>query len=213
MRVTPIRTAGDFAAAAQFRRRSGISFVALLLARRQFYAARSATTASSTGNPGMLTRRRPAAVVSTRPFSRSAAIRRTIQRTARQRRVARRIDALGEAKPHEQELVGHFLARQHVVGDEAMPFVLDAREPCLRAFFGRGGMPVAVDIEAGQCLVDHGRPARCRHIRARANKRDCAGIRRPAARDWKSRRPAARAPRRPPASCRKAPARCHRPGP
>jgi hypothetical protein len=28
-----------------------------------------------------------------------------------------------------------------------MPAVLDARQPSLRAFFGRGGMPVAVDVE------------------------------------------------------------------
>jgi Putative serine dehydratase domain len=40
------------------------------------HAARSATTASSTGKPASVTRRRPSAVVSTAPSSRSIAMRR-----------------------------------------------------------------------------------------------------------------------------------------
>ena len=50
----PVRRPDHFASAAKFR----AGFMAL----KQLHAARSATTASSTGNPGILTRRRPSAV-------------------------------------------------------------------------------------------------------------------------------------------------------
>ena len=60
----------------------------------------------------------------------------------------RNIDAFGEPQPHQQELVGHFLARQRVVGDEAVAGGLDAHEPGLRPFFRRCRVPVALDIES-----------------------------------------------------------------
>ena len=54
---------------------------------RAVYAARSATTASSTGNPAGVTRRRPSGVVSTAPSSRRISMRARIER--RGRRAAR----------------------------------------------------------------------------------------------------------------------------
>ena len=162
LRVTAVGTADHRAGAAQFWRAAGEQSWSGFrssperpdqlqneshLTQRSLQAARSATTASSTGKPGMLTRSRPAAVISTKPLSRKAAIRAGVERPAGQRRVALRIDAFGEPQAHQQKFVGDFLAREHVVGDEAMPVVLDAGEPSLRALFGRGCMPVAVDIE------------------------------------------------------------------
>ena len=47
-------------------------------------------------------------------------MRARIERAAGERSEARRVDAFGEPQPHQQELVGHLLARQRVVGDEAV---------------------------------------------------------------------------------------------
>ena len=62
--------------------------------------------------------------------------------------VAFHVDAFCEPQTHEQELVGNFLAREQVVGGEPVPARLDLREPCLGAFLRRGGVAVAVDVEA-----------------------------------------------------------------
>src|SRR5262249_61671689 len=58
-----------------------------------------------------------------------------------------RLDPFGEPQTHPQESVGRFLAREHLVGDEAVAFLLHAREPTFRALFRRGGVAVAVDVE------------------------------------------------------------------
>ena len=47
----------------------------------------------------------------------------------RPRPEARNIDAFGEAEPHQQELVGHVLAGERVVGDEAVTVGLDPHQP------------------------------------------------------------------------------------
>ena len=112
-----------------------------------FTRARSATTASSTGKPGKVTRRRPSDVVSTKPCSCSVAIRTGSSARPENAVIARDVDAFGKPQPHEQKLVGHFLARQHVIGDEAVAVGLDPHQPGLRPFFRRGGVPVAADIE------------------------------------------------------------------
>src|SRR5579863_5480378 len=70
-----------------------------------------------------------------------------IKRPTGERGKTREVDALGKTQAHEQELVGRFLAGERVVGDEAVPLRLDAREPSFRAFFGRGGAPGSVDVE------------------------------------------------------------------
>ena len=70
-----------------------------------------------------------------------------IERPAGERRIARRIDAFGEAQPHQQEFVGALFAREHLVGDEAVAELLDAHQPGLGPLFGRGGVAAAVDVE------------------------------------------------------------------
>ena len=72
---------------------------------------------------------------------------RRVERPAGERLKTRNIDAFGEPQPHQQELVGHVLTRQRVVGGEAMTGGLDAHEPRLRPFFRRRRMPVALDVE------------------------------------------------------------------
>ena len=74
------------------------------------YAARSATTASSTGKPACVTRSRPLASTMIAPSSRSIGDAAGIERAARQRRVALGIDAFGEPQPHQQEFVGALFA-------------------------------------------------------------------------------------------------------
>ena len=95
----------------------------------------------------MLTRSRPAAVISTKPLSRNVAIRAASSERPASAAYRSRINAFGQAQSHQQKFVSHFLAQQHVVGDEAMAVAFDALQPRLRALFGRGRMPVAVDIE------------------------------------------------------------------
>ncbi len=97
----------------------------------------------------MLTRKWPAAVVSIEAVlaQRGDAIRDRAggRQSARE---ARGIDAVGEPQAHQQKFVGHFFARKHVVGDEPMAVGLDAREPGFGAFFRRGGVAFAGDVEA-----------------------------------------------------------------
>ena len=70
-----------------------------------------------------------------------------IERAAGKLGVARDIDAFGKPQPHEQKLVGDFLAGEHVVGDDTVAARLDPHEPGLRPFFGGDGVAGAGDIE------------------------------------------------------------------
>ena len=106
------------------------------------------------------------------------------------RRVALGVDAFGEPQTHQQIFVGLLGARQRLVGDDAMAAGLDTHQPGLGAPLGRGRVTRAVDRRAARA-----RRARRRHIRDSASRRDCAGIRRRPARDWKFRKPAGRARR------------------
>ena len=125
--------------------RTGV--VRIAEAGHRSHAARSATTASSTGNPAGVTRRRPSAVVSTAPSSRKNRNPPRIERAAGERRVARRIDAFGEPQSHQQKFVGHFARRQRLVDDEAVAVRLDAHQPGFRPLLGLGGVAAAVDVE------------------------------------------------------------------
>ena len=69
------------------------------------------------------------------------------ERTSGNLRIACRLDAFGEAKPHQQKLIGGFGDGKHVVSNEAMAVFLDAREPAFRPFFGCGRVAVAGDVE------------------------------------------------------------------
>ena len=112
------------------------------------YAARSATTASSTGKPGGVTRRRPSAVVSTAPSSRRNRDALRVERAAGERRVARRVDAFGEPQAHQQEFVGRSRSRVSISSTiRPWPVRLDAHQPGFRALLGRGGAAAAVDVE------------------------------------------------------------------
>ena len=113
----------------------------------RFYAARSATTASSTGKPAGVTRRLPSPPLSTKPCAVERPRCGRDRAGGRQRRVARRVDALGEAKPHQQEFVGALLGRQQVVGDEAVAERFDPHQPGFGPLLGRGGVAAAVDVE------------------------------------------------------------------
>ena len=112
------------------------------------YAAKSATMASSNGNPAAVTRRRPSGVVSTRPWVLSSAICFCRQRRARERGEALEVDAFSEPQSHQQELVRRFDPAQRLVGDDAVAVRFDPHQPGLRALLGRGGVAAAVDVEA-----------------------------------------------------------------
>ena len=112
------------------------------------YAARSATTASSTGKPSFVTRSRPSASTVIAPSSRSSAIRLWIERAARQRLIASRINAFGQPQPHQQKFVGALFAVEAIVGDDAMAVGLDPHQPGFGALFGGNGVARAADVEA-----------------------------------------------------------------
>ena len=112
------------------------------------HAARSATTASSTGNPAGVTRSLPSGVVSTAPSCSRMAMRRGSSGAAGEPLIARGIDAFGEPQAHQQELVGHLRAQQHLVGDDAVAERFDPHQPGFRTPLGSGGVALAVDVEA-----------------------------------------------------------------
>ena len=172
----------------------------------RIYAARSATTASSTGNPACVTRSRPSASTTIAPSSRSTRNAPRIDRAAGQRGIALGIDAFGEPQPHQQEFVGALLAIEHVVGDDAMAVGLDPHQPGLGAFLGRGRMPDAADVEPAM----RARPDAGIFLAAPVDQ-IVPALRARRARGWRSRRPAGRASRRPPASRRRARAPSPRP--
>ena len=70
-----------------------------------------------------------------------------VERPARQRGVAARIDALGEPQAHQQELVGLLVAAEQIIDRHAVAERLDPHQPGFRAFLGRGGAPRAVHHE------------------------------------------------------------------
>ena len=111
------------------------------------YAARSATTASSTGKPASVTRSMPFGVVSTAPCSRNSATRCWIERPAGEPRVARGVDAFGQPQAHQQELVRHLFARERLIGFDPMPERLRPHQPRLGPLRRRGRAPLGPDIE------------------------------------------------------------------
>ena len=86
-----------------------------------------------------------------------------------------------------------------IVGDDAVAAGFDPHQPGFGPFLGRDGVANRRRGRSG-----HARRGRCRHIPGRANTPDCAGIPRRVGRGWRSRRPAGRPARRPPASRRRA---------
>ena len=111
------------------------------------YAAKSATTASSTGNPACVTRSRPPSSTDDRALLAQHGDAARIERAAGERRIAPGVDALGEPQAHQQKFVGALFAVEAVVGDDAVAVGLDPHQPCLGALFGRDRVPDAVDIE------------------------------------------------------------------
>ena len=83
-------------------------------------AAKSATTASSTGKPGSVTRRQPSCggLDQTVLQQRRDPVR--IELAAGNLFIAGDIDPLGQPQSHQQELVGTLFAGQHLVGDDAV---------------------------------------------------------------------------------------------
>ena len=128
------------------------------------HAARSATTASSTGKPASVTRSGRSPSVSTIPARRELDAPR-IERPPGKQGVACGIDAFGEPQAHEQELVGHLLAGERLVFDHAMAARLDPLEP---------GSPAASRSRSHsgchRCRAGRARRARRRHIHARASR-------------------------------------------
>src|SRR5262249_50369343 len=71
-----------------------------------------------------------------------------IERSARKARVALHLDAFGEPKAHQQELVGGLARGERLVGDDAMAARLDAQKPSLGPLLGRSRAALAVDVKA-----------------------------------------------------------------
>ena len=137
------------------------------------------------------------------PSSRSVAMRAASSGVRRAPHSAAGSMPSASRSPISRNSSAHFLAREHVIGDDAMPVRSRRASAKLPAAFrsrSRGGAP---SISSRPCApgTDAGIFVR------RASRRDCAGIRRRAAHGWKSHRPAGRARRRPPASCRRVRAR------
>ena len=154
MRVTPSGRAADQSGAEVVRRR-----------RLKDQAARSATTASSNGNPDWVTRKRPFSVVSIVPPSRRNEMRAGIEQAARQCRVARKIDAFGEPQAHQEEFIGLLARRQLFIDDEAM--TLRSRRARAKP---RGAFRFPLRSDGRRSSVGHARRGRCRHSRDRASK-------------------------------------------
>ena len=163
-----------------------------------FYAARSATTASSTGQPLSVTRRLPLGSVSTKPMRLSSSIWLCCDLAAAQRGEAFGVDAFAQAKAHHQQLVAFLFPGEDVVGGHAVAARRDLLLPLEGQLLDRGGVALAIDQQAA--------------MRARAD----AGIfavapvdevvdrsPAPAGRGWKSRRPAGRRRGSDPASARR----------
>ena len=139
------------------------------------------------GKPAGVTRRQPSPPLSTKPCAVEHRDAIGIERPAGERLVTRRVDALGEAKPHQQEFVGALLGGEQVVGDLCRGRAIRPASARLRAAsrsWWRGG--------GRRCRAGRARRGRCRRIRARASRPGCAGTRRRAARGWTPRRPAGR---------------------
>ena len=128
----------------------------------ELYAARSATTASSTGNPACVTRRRPSASIAMAPSSRRIAMRLGIERAAGQAPhsgAGRCLRRAAVPSAGIRRRVSSLLRR--IVGDDAVAVRLDAHQPGFGTLLGRGGVP-----RCRRCRGGHGRRGRCRHIRA-----------------------------------------------
>ena len=111
-------------------------------------AARSATTASSTGKPAGVTRRQPSPSLSTKPCSLSVAMRRGSSGRPASACVARRVDAFGEAQAPSAGIRRR--APRRVSSSSVIDAVaerLDPHQPGFRALLGRGGVAAAVDVE------------------------------------------------------------------
>jgi len=70
-----------------------------------------------------------------------------VERATGQRGVTLGVDALGKPQPHQQKFIGALVAREHIVGDDAMTVGFDAHQPRLGALFGRNRASRALDIE------------------------------------------------------------------
>ena len=103
------------------------------------YAARSATTASSTGNPSRVTAMRASAERARKPSPSSARMRASSSARPVKAAVAGGVDALLQAQAHEQELVALRFGRQRLLHDHAVAVALDEPEPGLGMLLGRGG--------------------------------------------------------------------------
>ena len=117
-----------------------------------------------------------------------------IEHASGQRGVACGIDAFGKPQAHQQILVADFAGCQFFIHGHAIAVCFHAHQPGFRTLVGFGRDAATLDREPAMRAR-----VRYRHSRARANRRDCAGIPRPAARGWKFRRQEARISRKFPA--------------
>ena len=114
---------------------------------RDTQAARSATTESSTSQPSRVARRRPSPARSTKPCSRRKASRAGAEAAPAHLAIARRLDAFAQPQAHQQHLVGRFLQRQQLVGDEAVAVAPRPSPASLRVPLGHRGAAAAVERE------------------------------------------------------------------